>query len=295
MRLNEYLFQRDVREIVRREKVDLIITADTRYMTGLPPFGIEVPIVFDYLDCAVWGSSTPPEKPYLVQSDAVLAVSALAEEQARQFSADVMHLSNGADITRLREASGEAIREQYGLSDATVVSLIGLGASGSHYFIEAVMQARREVPGLKCMLVGNSESVRRSLDALSPEGRDAFIHVGPVPYDEVASFFAASDAGIYPVDGISYDDGRSPIKIFEYTALGIPVVVPRLREVRRLGFENIVHARPEASAFADGIVEAANCGRVSEPSIEQYDWKCLAERLDGTLREVVDSNVSVLS
>jgi glycosyltransferase involved in cell wall biosynthesis len=187
------------------------------------------------------------------------------------------------------------VKERYGLTDATVASIIGLGACGSHYFIDAVLQARERVPDLTCLLVGQSEDVEQAIEQLSSHAQDAFIYVGPVPYDEVASFFAASDVGLYPVDGTSYDDGRSPIKIFEYTALGIPVVVPRLREVERMGFENIVHARPKKSSFADGIVEAANRGNVPDPSVEQYDWKQLAKRLDETLCEVTQAESPVHS
>jgi glycosyltransferase involved in cell wall biosynthesis len=287
MRLNEALFRRDVKTILRREEVDLMITADSGFMTGLPPFDVQVPIVFDYLDCAVWDASTPAEKPYLEQSDAVLAVSTLAEEQARQFSSDVTYLPNGADLARLRSASGEEVRERYGLADATVVSLVGLGASGSHYFIEAVRRARRKVSDLRCLLVGSSEAVERSLSELSPEAQEAFVYVGPVPYEKVASFFAASDVGIYPVDATTYDDGRCPIKIFEYTALGIPVVVPELREVRRLGFNNVVHADPTPSSFAEGIVEATKLGSTPDPSVETYDWSRLADRLDQKLRRLL--------
>lgn len=285
-RLNEWFFRNDIRAIIEKEGVDVVVTAYSSFMTGYPPFDVDVPIIFDYLDCSEWSSETPDEKPYITHADRVLCVSALAEEQAQQFNPHTVFLPNGADVERLRAASGKSVRERYGLRDATVASIIGLGACGSHYFIEAILQAREHVPDLTCLLVGQSDEVKQDIEQLPPHAQDAFIYVGPVPYEEVASFFAASDVGMYPVDGTSYDDGRSPIKIFEYTALGIPVVVPRLREVKRTGFENIVHARPAASYFADGIVEAANRGDVSDPSVEQYDWKQLAEQLDETLREV---------
>ena len=281
--LNEYLFQKDIRAIIREEEVDLLLTAYTRYMTGLPPLDVEIPVVFDYLDCARWTSSTPGTKPYIEKADLVLCVSALAEEQAQKFNQNTEFLPNGADITRLRNATGNPVRKKHGITDAKVISLIGLGASGSHYFIDAVRRARKHVPELKCLLVGESSAVRKSLNQLSPNERDAFIYAGAVPYDDAASYFAASDVGIYPVDGISYDDGRSPIKIFEYTALGVPVVVPRIREVERLGFENIVYAEPTPSAFADGIFEALNKGRTTEPSIEKYDWKRQAKKIDDIL------------
>jgi glycosyltransferase involved in cell wall biosynthesis len=283
MYLNKKFFQKDIRDIIRREKVDLMITADTVHMTGVPPFDVEIPIVFDYLDGGQWKSSDPPVKPYITQSDAILSVSAQATEQARQFNSDVAYVPNGADIERFRAASGKTVRNQFGLVDNTVVSLIGLVASDSHYYIDAVREARREIPNLRCLLVGKSEAVENSLAALPESDRDAFIYTGPVPYDKIASFFAASDVGIYPVDGTPYDDGRCPMKIFEYTARGTPVVVPRLREVKRLDFNNIVYASPDASSFAGGIIEAVERGPTPDPRVEKYDWSQIADQLDQKL------------
>lgn len=281
--LNEWMFQQDVRRIIEREDVDVLITADSSYMTGFPPFDVEIPVIFDYLDCAEWGSDTPHEKTYLEQSDLVLAVSALAEEQARCFNDNVEYLPNGADVQQIRRASGENVRRRYELGDATVVSLIGL--MDSPYLIEAVLKARAKIPDLKCLLVGDSGSLRSSVADL-PIADDVFVFTGPVPYEEVARYYAATDIGLYPVPGVSYDDGRSPIKVFEYTAAGCPVVAPTIREVKRLGFSNLVYASPTASAFADGIVKASR-RRVSEdPSVEDYDWSNLAARLDQLLAGV---------
>lgn len=286
MCLNNFLFQRDINEIIHREKVDLMVTADTIHMTGIPPFDVDIPVVFDYLDGGRWGSSEPTVKPYIVQSDEVLTVSEQATEQAQQFNADVTYIPNGADIGRLQAASGKSVRDQYGLADTTVVSLIGLGASGSHYFIDAVRKAQKKIPDLRCLLIGESEQVERALEKLPDSSREAFIYTGPVPYEEIAAFFAASDVGMYPVDATSYDDGRCPMKIFEYTARGTPVVVPRLREVERLGFNNIVYAPPDASSFAKGIVEAVERGPIPDPSVEKYDWSQITNRLDQKLRSL---------
>jgi glycosyltransferase involved in cell wall biosynthesis len=246
-------------------------------MTGLPPFDLDVPIVFDYLDCAEWGSDSPDEKPYLDQADLVLAVSSLAEEQARRFHDRVVFLPNGADVERIREASGEGVRCRHNLGDAKVLSLIGL--MDSPYFLEAVLNAQESIPDLKCILVGESDSIRRALSKMEAP-HDTFVDVGSIPYTEVPSYLAASDVGVYPVPGTSYDDGRSPIKIFEYTAAGCPVVAPPIKEVKRLDFANLILASPTAEDFASAIVEAFHTSVTTEPAIEQYSWRRIASRLN---------------
>jgi glycosyltransferase involved in cell wall biosynthesis len=284
MWVNEALFRHDLRKIVKNERVDILITAYSAYMTGFPPFDLSIPVVFDYLDCAEWTSSNPHVRPYIEKSDLVLAVSALAQEQAERFNDDVVYLPNGADVQLLREASGHEIRDQYDLRDATVVSLIGL--MDSEYLIDAVLAAKEEMPKLKCLLVGHSRFLQSAIES-NPDASDTFVYAGPVPYSKVAKYFAASDIGLYPVPGISYDDGRSPIKIFEYTAAGCPVVAPPIREVQRLGFSNVITARPEARAFAEGILQAAEHNGSSEPTVDRYDWKYLSEKLEATLQDLL--------
>jgi len=287
--LNQMMFRRDIRKIIEREDVDLLITAYSCYMTGFPPFDVDIPIVFDYLDCAEWTSDDPHVKPYIEEADLVVAVSALAEEQARRFSDRVVYLPNGADVQKIRAASGSKVRREYGLEGATVVSLIGL--MDSDYLLEAVSRAKKEIPNLKCLLVGESSQYQGALEEM-PDSERTFVYVGPVPYEDVDSYFAASDVGVYPVPGISYDDGRSPIKVFEYTAAGCPVVTPSIREVKRLDFSNIVYADPNPSDFAQGIVEACRSGKIEEPAIEKYDWAYLTDQFDSVLKEEF-SDVSV--
>jgi len=275
------MFQRDIRHIMEVEEVDVLVTAYSAYMTGYPPFDIGVPVVFDYLDCAEWTSSTPHERPYIEQADLVLAVSALAEEQAKRFNDNVVYLPNGADVRRLRSTSGDAVRRTYGLEDATVVSLIGL--IDSDYLIDAVMAAKEEIPDLKCLLVGRSSFLQSAI-ANRAGASETFVYTGPVPYEEVAEYFAASDIGLYPVPGISYDDGRSPIKIFEYTAAGCPVVAPPIREVQRLGFSNLIEASPSVEAFSEGIIKAFSMEDRFESEVLGYDWQQLATQMDEILK-----------
>jgi glycosyltransferase involved in cell wall biosynthesis len=279
------MFQRDIRHIVETEQVDVLVVAYSAYMTGFPPFNLNIPIVFDYLDCAEWTNASPHVKPYIKESEAVFCVSALAEEQARRFSDNAIYLPNGADVNALQHASGKRVREKYGIASETpVVSLIGL--MDSPYLVEAVQQAKKSIPNLKCLLVGRSDALAVQLDTI-PNAEDTFTYVGPVPYEDVASFFAASDVGLYPVPGISYDDGRSPIKVFEYTAAGKPVVSPSIREVRRLDFNNVVYAEPNAEAFAEGIVRAFQMDLPRESKISRYDWHHLSEQFDQHLKACV--------
>lgn len=280
--LNQRFFTADIRKIVRRAQIDVVITGPSCYDTGYPPFDLEIPILFDYLDCADWDEGTDqkhPEQVYLERSDGALCVSALALERAKRYTDHHLLLPNGVAVERFAEASGEMVRTRHGLEGAKVLSLIGLTCSRRLYFIDAVRLAKQVLPDLKCLLVGHDPQIEAALDAL-PDAEDTFVYTGPRPHSEMPAYFAASDVGMYPVDESTYFHGASPIKIFEYTAAGKPVVVPRIREAERMGFSNLVYASPTVSDFASGIIEAFDTDVEPVPEIHQYDWKHLADSLD---------------
>ena len=287
--LNQYVFRRDIKTIVRREAIDLVVTGPSSHLTGFPPFDLDVPLVFDYLDCHDWDAEPDwqeLEQTYLDRADAVLCVSSLALERAQQAGRPCLLLPNGADIDRMRAASGEAVRRKHGLEGTRVVSLIGLTCSPRLYFLEAVLRARARVPSLKCLLVGQSARIEAALRRMPQEASEAFIFTGPVPYEDIASYFAASDVGLYPVDETVYYNGASPIKMIEYTAAGKPVVVPYIKEAQRLGFSNFIFARPEVDTYAEGILKALAMESITEPQVEAYDWNRLADTLETFLQNV---------
>ena len=289
--INQRFFHQDIRRIVGECDIDLVIAGPTSFMTGFPPFDLDVPLVFDYLDCADWDEKPDhPEKTYMRESDAILCVSSIAKDRAEQLGKPSLYLPNGADIEKMSSASGDAVRKKLGLEDAQVVSLIGLTCSPRLYFLESVLEAKKRLPRLKCLLVGHSPAIEAALDKI-PNWKDTFIFTGPVPYADIAAYFAASDVGMYPVDETVYYGAASPIKIFEYTAARKPVVVPRITEAERLGFENLVFAAPDPLSYADGIVEAFSRPQVEVPAISKFDWSHLSEELDRFLLEIAGTPV----
>ena len=284
--INQHFFRQDIERIVRRCPIDMIVTGPTSYMTGYPSFDLNIPLVFDYLDCADWALQPHhPEKTYLGGADAVLCVSTIAQDRARAFNKPNVYLPNGADVQSMQSASGQSVRAYWGIHDAPLISLIGFTCSPRLYFLDAVLQAKKNIPALKCLLVGHSPAIQEALSRI-PNAEDTFIYTGPVPYKEIASFFAASDVGMYPVDETTYYSAASPIKIFEYTAAGKPVVTPHLTELLHLGFPNLVFASPEINDFAAGIEQAFKRPTHPLPDIHDYDWAILAEKLDQFLTQV---------
>jgi glycosyltransferase involved in cell wall biosynthesis len=74
---------------------------------------------------------------------------------------------------------------------------------------------------------------------------DRFVtFTGQVPHDEVVNYLSNADVGVAPDPKTPMNDNSTMIKIFEYMALGLPVVLFDLKEGRRTAGPAALYAKP---------------------------------------------------
>ena len=74
---------------------------------------------------------------------------------------------------------------------------------------------------------------------------DAFVtFTGQVPHDEVLAYLSNADLGVAPDPKTPMNDNSTMIKIFEYMAFGLPVVLFDLKEGRRVAGPAALYAEP---------------------------------------------------
>ncbi len=74
---------------------------------------------------------------------------------------------------------------------------------------------------------------------------DAFVtFTGQIPHDEVVNYLSNADVGVAPDPKTPMNDNSTMIKIFEYMALGLPVVLFDLKEGRRSAGSAALYAKP---------------------------------------------------
>ena len=93
---------------------------------------------------------------------------------------------------------------------------------------------------------------------------------GALPHAELPAALASADIGVAPFDPVRHAPLRlgfywSPLKIFEYMAVGLPVVAPALPRLRRLvehGREGLLYDPAEPRGLDRAIVALADaaCG-----------------------------------
>jgi glycosyltransferase involved in cell wall biosynthesis len=122
---------------------------------------------------------------------------------------------------------------------------------------------------------------------------------GALPHDTLPAALAAADIGVAPFDPIKHAPLRlgfywSPLKIFEYMAVGLPVVAPALPRLKRLvedGHEGVLYHPKDPRGLDRAIVQLADAalrrrmGMAARARVvKDFSWRAHCAALDRRLR-----------
>jgi len=198
-------------------------------------------------------------------------------------------IQNGVGEAFLSARDGRDIRARYKLDGKLVLGFAGFvrdwhGVDRAIRFI-----ASRNRPDLHLFLVGDGPA-RAGLEALAQDlGVASQLTVGGVVQrDQMPDYIAAFDVALQP----AVTDYASPLKIFEYMALGKPILAPdaaNIREVLKDGADAALFAEDEDAGFdktlaaliEDGELRA-RLGAAARDSLKRQDltWSGNARRVE---------------
>jgi len=161
-----------------------------------------------------------------------------------------------------------------------------VGYFGDWVDFEPVFQAARLCPEINFLVIG--EGRNRAELAACARGLENIDFTGPLPHAEVFRRIAAMDLCLIPFEVNRTTDRVSPVKLFEYWAMGKPVLATSCLELRR-----IAETAPQALSFYSSGEELAeiltgflknrqSLGQASEQALRavgEYDWKKLGEKI----------------
>ena len=184
-------------------------------------------------DVDVWRAR---ERSILSAADAVLAVSPSVRAHAIRCGvapalAVVVH--NGVDTEPFESVNGEAVRQRYQLGKARVVGFAG--SLKAWHGVDLLLRAAvRLGPDVRLLIVGDGPE-RGKLEALASELciADRTVFTGAVPHHAIPEYLAAMTVAAAPYRGQT-DFYFSPLKIAEYFAAGLPVVVSEQGDLAHL-------------------------------------------------------------
>lgn len=185
----------------------------------------------------------------------------------------------------------KTIRKMYGIENDFAIAFHGAFTKW-HGIIELTKAAKIVERGnekIKFLLIGSGEleSMARSMAG------ENCIFTGKKDYDEIPYYLAACDAGIAPFGALPKhlkDIGFywSPMKIFEYMALGLPVITADYKELRNIiGSDGIFCEPGNYKALAEAALKIKGLRSTRKNSIytaRKYSWDTQARQLEKMLK-----------
>jgi glycosyltransferase involved in cell wall biosynthesis len=131
------------------------------------------------------------------------------------------------------------------------------------------------------VLVGGGTVVPELQAIIAAKNLDAYVTLtGQVSHDEVAAYLSSADLGVAPDPKNAMNDHSTMVKIFEYMAFGLPVVLFDLKEGRRAAGDAALYAVPnDPIDFANQIAKLLNCRELRQ-QLGDHGRKQIEERLN---------------
>jgi len=198
--------------------------------------------------------------------------------------------------------NGDAIRKQYGFSEKDIV-LFFMGFLYNFSGLKEVASQLAQVKDdrLKLLVVGEGDAydeLQKIREKYNLE--DGVILTGKKPYQEIPALIAASDICLLPAyraERIMQD--IVPIKMYEYMAMGKPVIATRLPGlVKEFGENNGVVYIDKTEDAVEKALELVAGGSLNEVGskarcfVERCSWDNVSDEFEGILKEVIKDKTS---
>jgi len=233
------------------------------------------------------------------QASAVVTVSAAVADYVIDHGGSaerVQVMPNGVDHALFHPA-----RAPMRLPEASGRFVIAFSGSlkawhGVDVLLEAFRELNRRLAGMHLLVIGDGpmrEWLQGYVRGAELEGHVSF--TGWRAHDEVAALLAGADVAVAPYPPLE-NFYFSPLKLFEYLALGMPVVasdIGQIRDVIRPGIHGLLTPPGDALALTDALEALAldeslrrRLGRAAARIGRNYSWRVNAEKVVATIESL---------
>ncbi|WLR41506.1 glycosyltransferase family 4 protein [Bacillus carboniphilus] len=245
------------------------------------------------------------EKYIFRKADIVTVVSKelLKYFEENEYRTDnVIVIPNGVDAEKFNSERTEQL-EGYPFDEWEGKEIIGfLGSLKSWHGVERLIDILpvliEDNPLIRLLIIGDGEEHRRLSQLVMDKKLSNYVHItGNLPYDHIPKALKSVNVCIAPYYNIDHFY-FSPIKIFEYMAMGKPVIAPALGQCEELIVNN--HngiLLPENTneqlivAIKRIFMDKKQLERLGvnarEFIINSYTWEQNAKQIDGAIRNVL--------
>jgi glycosyltransferase involved in cell wall biosynthesis len=213
----------------------------------------------------------------------------------------IVHVPNGVDLKAWHPANPAhvtGLRTALRLENRRVIAYAGTLSLQNHpvdLLIDAMPAIIRREPRTTLLLIGGGEDLPLIRERLARTGLDQAVYcTGHVSRPALRVLLGLAELTVDPVFDDAVARARSPLKIFESMALGVPIVTADVGDRRVLladGRAGILVQPGSPMALADGINQlledqpALQTARTSAiEHVKAFDWKQLATSFETVYR-----------
>ena len=231
------------------------------------------------------------ERAAIQNSTEVITINHKLEEFVKSLGAtNTSVIGAGIDLKKFNPSlKGTSIRQQYNIKeDDNVLFFMGFLYQFAGLKEVALEFAKDKYENLKLLIVGDGDAYSDLQDIVQEHDlKDKVILTGRKPYSEIQEFVAASDICIlpaYPDEEIMQD--IVPIKIYEYMAMGKPVITTCLPGVmKEFGGDNgISYVQKPADVLGKAFsIDVLSEGEKARRFAEDNDWNKITDEFETLL------------
>lgn len=209
----------------------------------------------------------------------------------------ISYISNGIDRERFLPpdpAELDRLREELGLAGKPVVAFIGSLSRPGHpvdLLFEAFNRVQHQAPESRLLLVGGGDDYPRLKElALQMGLGEKVVFCGRIPPERVGLYYRLAQVSVDPVLDDAAARGRSPLKLFESWACGVPFVSCDVGDRRRLLGDppaGLLAQPGDADSLANAILQVLSDAKLSASVAQRglarandYYWDVLARQME---------------
>ena len=243
------------------------------------------------------------ERKILKNADSVVTINEKLREYAISMGAtpDKTHVVKaGIDLKRYDlNIDGVGIRDRYGIKvEDVVIFFMGwlYHFSGLKEVALELAKIKNEKQNVKFLIVGDGDAfddIKRIKEEYNLDGK--LILTGKQPYEKIPELISAADICLLPAspnEKIMQD--IVPIKMYEYMAMGKPVITTKLPGViTEFGEDHGVIYVDKPEDVLGKAIELIEEGKVEEQGlkarrfVEKYNWDDIVAEFERILEEVI--------
>ena len=192
-------------------------------------------------------------------------------------NATVVYIPNGVDVSWFRQQAYNS-KSPSDLSHIPTPIIGFVGLISFWIDVKLIYEAAAQLPAYSFVLVGPT------CQRLGQPPSNLYI-LGPKPYSEIPSYIKSFDVCLAPFKVDKIGDAADPLKIYEYLALGKPIVSTNIAEIKKLR-EYIYIARDKKEFIElinEALKESKELNQKRELYAENNSW---AKRVDEILSSI---------